>query len=288
MIQPLKFDEILDSLDKLDPWLISLGIQPKTDRWHQAAKTLRAAKEQRERVERGEAPSTIKNYIHGLFEAMEAHEIFRAFSGDSSEPLREKVQRALCGPIAPPDEQPKNSAGRNTMFELSLAANWKNLGLPVGLGEPDILLRLAGTPFLVECKRPFHENSVRSNIEDAARQLGKELDRPENGRARGIVAISLSRVFTQNDLVCYAGEDEGRQFIRKALEAMIASHRREWRVRQFLQFHPRIVAVMFRLAVPWDVNGERLVYATMVNYVQAGADVPGWQLLEKELSALCG
>jgi len=61
-MQPLRFDEILDSLDKLDPWLISLGIQPKTDRWHQAAKTIRAAKEQRERVERGEAPSTIRNY----------------------------------------------------------------------------------------------------------------------------------------------------------------------------------------------------------------------------------
>ncbi len=285
-MQPLKFDEILNSLDELDSWLISLGIQPKTDRWHQAAKTMRAAKKQRERAELGEAPSTIKNYVHGLFEAMEAHEIFRAFSGETSRPLREKVQRALSGPIAPPDERPKNSSGRNTMFELFLAADWKNLGLPVGLGEPDILLRLAGTPFLVECKRPFHENGVWSNIEDAARQLGKQLDKPENSQARGIVAISLSRVFTQNDLVCYAGEEEGKQFIRKAFDAMISNHRQEWHVRQFLQFHPRIVAVMFHLAVPWDVNGERLVYTTIVNYVQAGADVAGWRLLEKELSGL--
>ena len=285
-MQPVKFDEVLESLDRLDSWLISLGIQPKTDRWHQAADTVRRAKQEKERVERGESRSTITNYIHGLFEAMEAHEIFRAFSGNHSQPLKEKVERALSGPIAPPDEQPKNSAGRNAMFELSLAADWKNHGVPVELGEPDILLHLAGNAFLVECKRPFYENSVRSNIEDGASQLSRELNKPQNSLSRGIVAISLSRVFTQNDLVCCASEDEGKQFIRKAFDAMIASHNQDWRVRKFLRFHPRIVAIMFHLAVPWDVNEERLVHTTMANFVQAGADVGGWLLLEKEMGSL--
>jgi len=79
---------------------------------------------------------------------------------------------------------------------------------------------------------------------------------------------------------------EGKQFIRNAFDAMIASHRQEWHIKQFLQFHARIVAVMFHLAVPWDVNRERLVYTTMVNYIQAGTDVAGWRLLEKELGGL--
>lgn len=285
-MRPLQFDEVLDSLDKLDSWLISLGIQPKTDRWHQAAKTIRAAKEQRERVERGEAGSLIKNYVHGLFEAIEAHEIFRAFSGEVSEPLREKVQRALSGPIAPPDEQAKNSEGRNTMFELFLAADWKNHGLLVELGEPDILLHLAGTPFLVECKRPFYENSVSRNIEDAARQLSKELDKPGKNRARGIVAISLSRVFTQNDLMCYAGEDDGKRFISEEFQSMIARHQEDWRIKPIFHFSDRIVAAMFHLAVPWDVNGERLVHAARTRFVPAGTDFRARLLLKKEIDSL--
>jgi hypothetical protein len=28
------FDAVLKSLNKLDPWLTSLGIEPKSDRWH--------------------------------------------------------------------------------------------------------------------------------------------------------------------------------------------------------------------------------------------------------------
>jgi len=285
-MQLFKFDDILESLDRLDSWLVSLGIQPKIDRWHEAAKMVRRARAEREKVERGGPRSEIDNYVHGLFEAMEALEIFRAFSGERSQALKEKLERALAGPIAPPDEQPKNSAGRNAMFELFLAADWKNRGLPVELGEPDILVRLAGIPFLVECKRPFYEGSVWPNIEDASRQLGKELDKPGNEDARGIVAISLSRVFTQNDLVCFASEDEGRRLITQELLAMVARHHEAWRIKQFLKFNARIVAVMFHLAVPWDIGGERLVHATRSHFVQAGQDREGWRLLSKKMGSL--
>jgi hypothetical protein len=285
-MQRLQFDEILESLDKLDSWLISLGIQPKTDRWHQAAKTVRAAKEQRERVERGETRLMVENYVHGLFEAIEAHEIFRAFSGEASQPLKEKVQRALSGPIAPPDEQPRNSAGRNAMFELSLAADWKNHGLSVEVGEPDIFLYIAGSPFLVECKRPFSGNSIWPNIEDSAKQLGRDLDRPENCLARGIVAISLGRALTQNNLICCAQVGEAKQAVGKALRAMIAEHQEEWRLKTFRHFHPRIVAVMFHLAVPWDLNGETLAHMAGAHFFQAGIDHVGWRLLIGKIGPL--
>jgi hypothetical protein len=267
------FDEISASLGDLDSWLASLGIQPKTDRWHEAVKMVQRAKTEREKFERGEARSPIPNYMHGLFEALEALEVYRAFRGDSSPALREKLQRALSGPIAPPDEQPKNSAGRNAMFELFLAADWKNEGLTVDLGEPDIVVHVAGSPFMVECKRPFFENSVWRNIGDAASQLGKELDKPENSRTRGIVAISLSRVFTQNDLACFASEDEGKQFITNALKSIVDTHHNDWHIRQFLSFNVRIVAVMFHLAVPWDIGGEKLIHASRSRFIQAGRDL---------------
>jgi hypothetical protein len=207
-------------------------------------------------------------------------------AGRASPAFKEKLVRALSGPVAPPSEQPKNSMGRNTMFELFLAADWRNHGLSVEPGEPDICLKLAGRSFLVECKRPFYENTVWPNIEDAASQSGKELDKPENINARGIIAISLSRVFTQNDLMCFADEEEGKRFITNEFHSLIARHEEEWRLKHFLSFHSRIVAVMFHLAVPWDIGGERLVHATRTHFVPAGSDMQGRQLLMKSLYGL--
>jgi hypothetical protein len=65
------FDAVLESLSKLDPWLQSLGVEPKRDRWHQAVQMVRRAKEQREIIETGWSRARINNYMDGLFEAME-------------------------------------------------------------------------------------------------------------------------------------------------------------------------------------------------------------------------
>lgn len=285
-MQIFKFEQVLESLESMDSWLVSLGIKGKSDRWHQSAKTLRRSIQERDRAERGEKRAFVPNYVHGLFEALEVHAVLQAFSGEPSPALKEKVKRALCGPVQPPNEEPKNSDGRNTMFELSLAADWKNRGNPVELGEPDIRLLLARSTVLVECKRPFYEDTVLSNIEDAASQLGKELDKAMNLQALGIIAISLSRVFTQNDLVCKADEQDGKEFARKEFDAMIERHKATWRVREFLNFHPRIVAVMFHLAVPWDIHGERLVYLTLVNYIQAGASYQTFLSFQRDMERL--
>ena len=174
------FVDVLEFLKDLDPWLRSLGIGPKNDRWHEALKVAAEAQEQIERIRRGQNRQVIENYISGLFDATEIHEIFRAFGNMNSAALQEKVSRAISGPIAPLGEQPKNSTARNAMFELSIAADWKNGGAHVVLGEPDIELILAGTRFIVECKRPFYDRSVRSNIREAASQLGAELNKPGN------------------------------------------------------------------------------------------------------------
>lgn len=47
------FDALLESLNKLDLWLESLGIEPK---WHQAVQMVKKAKEQQQIVGRGWSP----------------------------------------------------------------------------------------------------------------------------------------------------------------------------------------------------------------------------------------
>jgi hypothetical protein len=280
------FDAVLKSLNKLDPWLRSLGIEPKSDRWHQAIQIVDRAKEQRAIVERGGRREHIGNYMDGLFEAMEIHEIVEAFSGESSPAFKGKLERALCGPISPFDEQPKNSEARNTMFELSLAADWKNAGNQVEVGEPDIKLRAPAALFQTECKRPFSENSVRRNIEDAASQLGKELNKPCNENDYGIIAISLSRVFTKGNLGCFAPAGIGKQVIGEALAEVLDENTQQWGLKRFREMHPRIVSVMFHLAAPWDIGGQRLIHLSTSNFLETGNDARGWNILRNHVESL--
>ncbi len=282
-MQVASFDDVLEVLKDLDPWLLALGIKLKNDRWHEALKTVARAREQRQRIERGEKRQFVPNYIPGLYDATEVVEIFRAFGTENSPALKEKVQRALSGPIAPLSEQPNNSTARNAMFELTLAANWKNGGAGVELGEPDILLYLTGLRFHVECKRPFYAHSVRANIKDAASQLGAELDKPGRENDYGIVAISLSRIFTKGELVCFAPEGQGRRIVREALAKMLKENAEDWGIWRFHELHERIVAVVFHLGSPWDVNGERLINLSTTDFRNTGNNAKAWETLEQNL-----
>lgn len=224
--------------------------------------------------------------MDGLFEALEIHEIVEAFVGDSSPALKAKLVRALCGPISPFEEQPKNSEARNMMFELSLAADWKNAGSVVELGEPDIKPCAPAASFQTECKRPFSENSVPKNIEEAASQLGYELNKTGSENDYGIVAISLSRVFTKGNLACFAPTGTGKRLIGEALAELLDEHTEQWGLKRFREMHPRIVAVMFHLAAPWDIGGERLIHLSTSNFLETGNNASGWRILREHVESL--
>ena len=258
-MERLSFDLAIRELTGLDGWLASLGVDVKKDRWHDAELMLRRAKEQRRELDRGAPFQPIPNYVAGLFELLEVLKVFRAFSDQSSPVLGEKVSRALCGPISPVEESPRNNEARNAMFELVLAANWKNRGAIVELGEPDIRIVIGGTSFLVECKRPFSSKGVRRNIEDAAGQLRKALNEPPQASSYGLIAVSLSRIFNPGNVMCRAPENMGGVAVQGALVRMIQEHKYEWKW-DTAKFHERIAAVMFHLAVPWEIDGERLIY----------------------------
>jgi hypothetical protein len=84
--------------------------------------------------------------------------------------LGPKLIRALSGSVDPFEESSSNSVGGNTMFELSLASEWRRAGLKVAIGEPDLQLVLGQQEFLVECKRPFDWTGVLRGLKDASRQ----------------------------------------------------------------------------------------------------------------------
>jgi len=206
-----KFSEILGTLENLDAWLASLGIKPNTDRVHHTVAVVRQAHEGWQRLrETGQASKigNIDDYYFGLVEALEFCDIFRAFQNEDPRSLGPKLDRGLSGPHRPADETAKNSDGRNIMFELALAADLRLQGADVSIGDPDIRLTISGQRFLVECKRPFREESIRANVRGAAAQLETHLKADPD--AAGIIAISVSRVLNEGNKLFVAPSERER------------------------------------------------------------------------------
>ncbi len=96
--------------------------------------------------------------------------------------------------------------------------------------------------FLVACKRPATEDSVRSNIRGAIRQLNKNLENASEDTF-GVVAISLSRVLNPGTSV-WSGDVE---HLGHLLTRLMSSYREYWRA---FDADPRICSILLHVATP--------------------------------------
>lgn len=261
-MQRLKYSDLLTRLQSFDLWLKSLGITPKlNDRIHLAFETLRKANDA---VLVGRATGNYEKVsgqdIHPIVEALEAYDILCAFEGDNSSELSQAIQRALSGPFQPRDESPSNSEGRNTWFELSLAADWRLHGAALRLGEPDLRLERDDYEFWLACKRPQYEHSVRANIRSAISQLENNLQTAPN-KVYGVVAISLNRVLNPGS--GYWPEDIER--LGDLVHNEMIHQSRHWKA---ADADPRICAILFHITAPSDLGRD--VDLCRVSYTAAG------------------
>jgi hypothetical protein len=242
-MEKLKYSDILHRLEGFDPWLISLGLTPRSnDRLHEAFKFLRKADElSRRGHETGQYADILPQDWFPVVEALEAHDVFAAFHNAPSSAIAPALKRALSGPLQPIEENRKNVDGRNIWFELALAAEWRLRGADVRLEEPDLCLTKDGVTFLIACKRPGSNNSIQSNLEDALKQLRNNLD-SRRDNSFGVAAISLSRVFNAGDQV-FVGDTKG-----------LRDHLVNWldeNISYFSTFDdPRICCILFHVATP--------------------------------------
>ena len=241
----VRYAELLRDLEGLDDWLVDLGIPPQqTDRTHRSINVLERAELAYASQSDAETAGISKSeYLFSLTEAFELRDVYLAFRNHPPEQLRERIARALSGPILPENETEKNRDGRNVMFELALGAEWTLCGGTVQLVEPDLLLRMPNQIYLIACKRPERESSVRASIRDAARQLRSALG--TSGNALGVIAISFSRILNPGKRF-FAGTFED---LSNLLNQLMLKHRQSW---QTTDFHPRNVAILFHCHTPAD------------------------------------
>ena len=159
-----------------------------------------------------------------------------------------------------------------------LAAQLRLGGAEVSVGEPDIAVTISGTRYLIECKRPFREDSVRANVRGAAEQLKGYLE--ADSEAAGIVAISVTRIFNPGTKLFVAASEAAKERLGDRVEQLMKETERSWKKNEF---HARIAAVLFHVNTPGVIEDHDLF--TRMSYVVARpvGEEYGFEILSKSL-----
>jgi hypothetical protein len=263
-------NSLLGDLSELDSWLAGIGVPGRSsDRIHRLIKLLRELKPP------GPALTITREeqrqYMYALAELVEFHQIFTWLKRENPAVLRPKLIRSLSGSLDPADESANNNVGRNTIFELSLASEWRRAGLEVVIGEPDLRLFLPPQEFVVECKRPFDWPGIVRCLKDAKRQLDKAGARAETGAPKGVIAISLSKIVARGKRILWTDSTADKSKLGEIIESELAANRRRWWNK--VQFDDSIAGVLFHLSLPADVGkGDHFALLSFSNIYQAGAN----------------
>lgn len=260
----------------------SLGLHPGNTRFGEYAQRLdtlidvierRRTQQSSDRIERNIEKEQF-HYMLALVESAEFGEVVNALAGCDAAALKAKLHDVLSGPYLPTDEDSSSkNKSRNTLFELSVAAKLHRAGFEPKLGEhPDLSIVVNERTVCFECKRPSSEAKVVDRLKEAEDQLLRVLNDPRvPRRARGVVAISLSKVMNPGDkLFVYQLEDRGRQGLVETLERAAALYKPVYD-----RFSRRIIAVIFHVITPganqsenrYDVAEQLL----MVSLAKAGS-----------------
>ena len=279
-------NSLLGDLANLDSWLLSMGVPARsTDRIHQLVRLLKELNPRNVgpalRITREER----RLYMYSLAELVEFHQIFTWMNKEDPRVLGPKLIRALSGSVDPLEESVTNSVGRNTMFELSLASEWRRAGLHVAIGEPDLQINLGQQEFLVECKRPFDWTGVVRGLKDAGRQLKRNGAQAKPGAAKGVIAISLSRIIAGGEQVFLADSMADKSKLQQIIEGDLAANR--WRWWSGIRFDQSIAAVLFHLSLPADVGqGDHFALLSFSNVYQASPNPEALAILNRVIEPL--
>lgn len=147
-------------------------------------------------------PEHMKRVCTTLLELREIVSIYRGLSIDSDPDGLEGVSHFIKGPFSSVDESHKSASNRarNIGFELYLTALCAYAQLKPTYGtDADLCFQHGDFTYFVEAKRPMSSTSLHAVIKDANKQLARRLAGVEEGAARGLIALDLSKVMNPHE-----------------------------------------------------------------------------------------
>jgi hypothetical protein len=179
------------------------------------------------RIQQWTNTAKIETLLNDLEESQEILEASDQFSNLNKPGLRDRLEKVLSGQRELAKESLAKAEARNVLFELVMAARIDRAGFVVDLDRiEDVFFDLFGRPCFVECKRVHSANKLRTRIEEAARQIGKRCNDSQSSKARGIIALDVSKIENPGTflLSCQTGNQVLKE-IKQDLQAFVTLHK---------------------------------------------------------------
>ena len=169
----------------------------------------------------------------------------------------EKIRKMIKGPLIPSNETTSSNDARNTLFEVTTAADIFNRGGDVAISRNSEDVRLKGkrNTYLIECKRPFSKDSLEKNINKAESQLGPRLA-SSSADTLGIIALSVSRILTVGGQNYLNAKDE--QAVGLELYSSLSSLMKQYDRMLIRIKNKKIGAVIFQVSCPVSVLADSI------------------------------
>jgi hypothetical protein len=257
-MERLTYEKILQDLDYFLQLCMSIGLWEKVEqgRFIQYRREIVALMDAiKTRSHLGQDEAQRHKYLVTLMEGAEVSLLLPYLQQCEPSALFLKLKACLDlkAPIMPRDEDSDSNLARNIQFELFLASTLWQSGFPPVFGEPDLKCRVDDRQFFFACKRLFSPSlrQLRRRIGEAAEQIRKSRSIALLPGTRGIIAVSLSRVFNPSQAVQpILNEQQGRQelatwLMNKANEVRYDTDGTDtWE----LLSHKKIVGILFYVA----------------------------------------
>lgn len=198
-------------LDGVILWLEKHGVRIPATRIARYRKSFDELLQIYESGDEGSAWDNFPELVNTLFEVHELLLIHEGLANHTGEvDLRSKLSEIAKGPTSYTEEDGRSSnRARNTAFELILASRLSSVGLHMDQALPtDTACRCNNRTLLFECKRPMEKANLERNVKKVDKQLKRQYQNPKRVRARGIIAVDVSRLSNPDSKILVANSEE--------------------------------------------------------------------------------
>lgn len=289
MIDSQPYERIKQDYDETLQWLQSLGVTLGSGRsvtYHKAFDKVVLGYQSNESVD-----VSYPEFMNAAFEIMQLIAIKDAFSLvelSSIGFLKDRLQKAMSGPLYRVDEKQNTTAPRNFLFELTTIARMYSpeSGLKCIINaRNDVGIKYGKHCLRAECKRITKLGQLSKRVAEASKQLKSELTKMLGSGNVGLVVIDISKLIEDGGQIYAADTDDVLELeTQKVLDHFIFEHSDVLQA-TLSSAHPKVLGVVVRCAF-MGVSKERNlpVYISQWGIVPRDGIANGHQTLLKNLA----
>lgn len=263
-IQTATYAEAYEELSSTIEWIESLGLDPNRGRISQYHRNLGHWKDNYLSANDEDVRNGFAEFINAIQDADDLVAVYRKFHTlppSQLESIKEKLSKALNGPVRRQDEQPRTTIARNFLFEALVAARLHHpeRGVMAMLdAKTDTGFKAGKNKVWVECKRITSFNKLEANIRDASEQLEKAFKRHPGSAHKGLVAIDISKLANDGSkILVKPDENTLRADMGRYVEHFIEQQRQQWE-KVYKNRDKRIMGTLVRLSTMASVEEKNL------------------------------